>query len=69
MVVVVAILLNGIISTFIAFLNSLLTRFNRERQTWRCSHCLVHGSAVWAARDGPNGPRVILPLYVCDLLD
>jgi chromatin structure-remodeling complex subunit SFH1 len=30
----------------------------RERQTWRCSHCLVHGSAVWAVRDGPNGPRV-----------
>lgn len=31
---------------------------HRERQTWRCSHCLVHGSAVWAVRDGPNGPRV-----------
>ena len=30
----------------------------RERTTWRCSHCLVHGSAVWAVRDGPNGPRV-----------
>lgn len=30
----------------------------RERQTWRCSHCLVHGSAVWAVRDGPNGSRV-----------
>ena len=29
-----------------------------ERQTWRCAHCLVHGSAVWAVRDGPNGPRV-----------
>ena len=29
-----------------------------ERQTWRCGHCLVHGSAVWAVRDGPNGPRV-----------
>ncbi|KAL8903252.1 MAG: hypothetical protein Q9207_004044 [Kuettlingeria erythrocarpa] len=28
-----------------------------ERQTWRCSHCAVHGSAVWAVRDGPNGPR------------
>ena len=34
---------------------------NRERQTWRCSHCLVHGSAVWAVRDGPNGPRVRFP--------
>ena len=30
----------------------------RERQTWRCSHCAVHGSAVWAVRDGPTGPRV-----------
>lgn len=29
-----------------------------ERQTWRCSHCLVLGTAVWAVRDGPNGPRV-----------
>ncbi len=29
-----------------------------ERQNWRCSHCLVHGSAVWAVRDGPNGARV-----------
>ncbi|KAF1817064.1 SNF5-domain-containing protein [Eremomyces bilateralis CBS 781.70] len=28
-----------------------------ERQNWRCSHCLVWGSAVWAVRDGPNGPR------------
>ena len=31
-----------------------------ERQSWRCSHCLVHGSAVWAVRDGPKGPRVSL---------
>ena len=30
----------------------------RERQTWRCSHCFVHGSAAWAVRDGSNGPRV-----------
>lgn len=29
-----------------------------ERQYWRCSHCAVWGSAVWAVRDGPNGPRV-----------
>ena len=29
-----------------------------ERNTWRCSHCLVWGSAVWAVRDGPHGPRV-----------
>lgn len=37
----------------------LLTILFRERQTWRCSHCLVHGSAVWAVRDGPVGPRVL----------
>ena len=36
----------------------VLTVTRRERQTWRCSHCAVHGSAVWAVRDGPNGPRV-----------
>ncbi|OCK86485.1 SNF5-domain-containing protein [Lepidopterella palustris CBS 459.81] len=30
-----------------------------ERQNWRCSHCAVWGSAVWAVRDGPNGPRTL----------
>ena len=30
----------------------------RERQSWRCSHCMVFGSAVWGVRDGPAGPRV-----------
>jgi chromatin structure-remodeling complex subunit SFH1 len=29
-----------------------------ERNTWRCSHCLIWGTAVWAVRDGPHGPRV-----------
>jgi chromatin structure-remodeling complex subunit SFH1 len=29
-----------------------------ERSTWRCSHCLVWGTAVWTVRDGPKGPRV-----------
>lgn len=29
-----------------------------ERQNWRCAWCLVWGSAVWAVRDGPSGPRV-----------
>jgi chromatin structure-remodeling complex subunit SFH1 len=29
-----------------------------ERNTWRCSHCKVWGTAVWAVRDGPQGPRV-----------
>lgn len=31
---------------------------DQERQTWRCSHCMVWGTAVWAVRSGPNGPRV-----------
>ena len=29
-----------------------------ERNTWRCSYCQVWGTAVWAVRDGPIGPRV-----------
>jgi len=28
-----------------------------ERSTWRCTHCLVWGSGVWAVRDGPAGPK------------
>ncbi|KAL3427813.1 rsc complex subunit [Phlyctema vagabunda] len=30
-----------------------------ERNTWRCSHCKVWGTSVWAVRDGPNGPRTL----------
>ncbi|KAF2189782.1 SNF5-domain-containing protein [Zopfia rhizophila CBS 207.26] len=30
-----------------------------ERQNWRCTHCYVWGSAVWAVRDGPKGPRTL----------
>ena len=30
-----------------------------ERQNWRCKWCLVWGSAVWAVRDGPMGPRTL----------
>jgi chromatin structure-remodeling complex subunit SFH1 len=29
-----------------------------ERLNWRCSHCRVWGTSVWAVRDGPYGPRV-----------
>lgn len=29
-----------------------------ERNSWRCTHCLVWGSAVWAVRRGPRGPKV-----------
>ncbi|KAK3306498.1 uncharacterized protein B0T15DRAFT_142823 [Chaetomium strumarium] len=28
-----------------------------ERMNWRCSHCRVWGTSVWAVRDGPLGPR------------
>lgn len=36
---------------------------DNERPTWRCSHCRVWGTSVWAVRDGPAGPRVgLLPL-------
>ena len=31
-----------------------------ERNTWRCAHCKVWGTAVWAVRDGPHGSRVSL---------
>lgn len=42
----------------------LLTRHSfRERQSWRCNNCMVWGTAVWAVRDGPAGPRVsLIPL-------
>ncbi|KAJ5655591.1 hypothetical protein N7507_007541 [Penicillium longicatenatum] len=30
-----------------------------ERQSWRCSNCMVWGAAVWAVRDGPDGPRTL----------
>jgi chromatin structure-remodeling complex subunit SFH1 len=29
-----------------------------ERMSWRCAHCRVWGTSVWAVRDGPYGPRV-----------
>ncbi|KAI5285312.1 Chromatin structure remodeling complex protein sfh1, partial [Ascosphaera acerosa] len=35
-----------------------VTLDHRERQSWRCANCWVHGTAVWAVRDGPAGPRV-----------
>ncbi|KKK23431.1 RSC complex subunit Sfh1 [Aspergillus rambellii] len=37
-----------------------------ERQNWRCSNCMVWGSAVWAVRDGPAGPRTLC--HNCGLL-
>lgn len=37
---------------------SLMLSVYRERQSWRCKNCAVWGTAVWAVRDGPDGPRV-----------
>lgn len=50
------------------------TLAENERLSWRCSHCRVPGTSVWAVRDGPYGPRVsfaasFLPLIIhsrCD---
>lgn len=36
------------------------TLAENERLSWRCSHCRVPGTSVWAVRDGPYGPRVCL---------
>ncbi|KAK3317957.1 hypothetical protein B0H66DRAFT_639424 [Apodospora peruviana] len=33
------------------------TLADNERSSWRCSHCKVWGTSVWAVRDGPLGPR------------
>lgn len=30
-----------------------------ERYQWRCTHCKVGGTSVWAVRDGPYGPRTL----------
>lgn len=38
---------------------ALLTYYYRERHTWRCAHCYIWGTAVWAVRDGPRGPRTL----------
>lgn len=42
-----------------------------ERLHWRCAHCKVWGTGVWAVRDGPHGPRVcvsLLPLIMLFVL-
>ncbi|KAI1436269.1 hypothetical protein GGR50DRAFT_237997 [Xylaria sp. CBS 124048] len=30
---------------------------DQERYSWRCTHCRIWGTGVWAVRDGPYGPR------------
>lgn len=32
---------------------------DNERSAWRCTHCRVWGTSVWAVRDGPHGPRTL----------
>ncbi|KAK7422643.1 Chromatin structure remodeling complex protein sfh1 [Neonectria magnoliae] len=32
---------------------------DQERLQWRCWHCRIWGSSVWAVRDGPAGPRTL----------
>jgi chromatin structure-remodeling complex subunit SFH1 len=34
------------------------TLTEQERFNWRCAHCRIWGTSVWAVRDGPWGPRV-----------
>lgn len=34
---------------------------DQERMTWRCMHCHVFGTSVWAVRDSPWQPRVRHP--------
>lgn len=34
------------------------TLADQERLNWRCHHCYIWGTSVWAVRDGPRGPRV-----------
>ena len=31
---------------------------DHERMNWRCMHCRVWGTSVWAVRDGPAGAKV-----------
>ncbi|OTB08267.1 hypothetical protein M426DRAFT_317381 [Hypoxylon sp. CI-4A] len=33
------------------------TLTDQERLNWRCTHCRIWGTSVWAVRDGPWGPR------------
>ncbi|KAF4123926.1 chromatin structure-remodeling complex subunit SFH1 [Geosmithia morbida] len=32
---------------------------DHERAAWRCAHCRIWGSCVWAVRDGPAGPKTL----------
>ncbi|KAH6695436.1 hypothetical protein F5X68DRAFT_163680 [Plectosphaerella plurivora] len=32
---------------------------DQERTSWKCFHCLMPGTSVWAVRDGPAGPKTL----------
>ncbi|KAH6898629.1 hypothetical protein B0T10DRAFT_115707 [Thelonectria olida] len=32
---------------------------DQERLQWRCIHCRIWGTSVWAVRDGPAGPKTL----------
>ncbi|KAI5926289.1 hypothetical protein F4810DRAFT_699758 [Camillea tinctor] len=32
---------------------------DQERFNWRCAHCRIWGTSVWAVRDGPHGVRTL----------
>lgn len=34
-----------------------------DRLAWRCAHCRIWGTSVWAVRDGPAGPKVSIVLF------
>lgn len=53
-------LTDGYVETLFPLINAVTNEIFdfRERPGWRCSHCLVWGSGVWAVRDGPSGQRV-----------
>lgn len=36
-----------------------------ERTAWRCTHCRIWGTSVWAVRDGPAGPKVRRLFAIC----
>ncbi|KAF7559535.1 hypothetical protein G7046_g4619 [Stylonectria norvegica] len=32
---------------------------DQERMAWRCAHCRIWGTSVWAVRDGPAGAKTL----------
>ncbi|KAG7150319.1 hypothetical protein HYQ46_000742 [Verticillium longisporum] len=42
------------------------TLTDQERLAWKCYHCHMPGTSVWAVRDGPTAPRSLC--HNCGLL-